>query len=237
MPTSGSASYAGGATGYVAQPVSVNPTNVAEFYGSSSLTANFATGAVTGSITGINAYSVGNGSGQTLLGTINNIGLSATISGAEYSGTANVTGSAGTAFNITGATGAVKGAFYGPNADETAGVLYLSGGSNNTSLFGSFGAKKVAPSDRRLKEDIVPAGVLPNGVKLYSWRYLGGSHRFTGVMAQDLLADKRFAIAVEMGADGLMRVDYSRLGFLPADFDAMCAEGEAAISSFRQTYH
>jgi len=237
MPTSGSATYTGGAVGYVVQPVAVNPNNVGEFYGTSSLSANFATGAVTGSITGINAYSVHNsGSGQTPLGTVNNIGLSATISGSEYSGTADVTGSAGTAFDISGATGSLKGAFYGPNAAETAGVFYLSGGTNSTELMGSFGAKQ-APSDRRLKEDIVPLGALPNGLKLYSWRYLGGSHRFTGVMAQDLLADGRFVSAVEMDDDGMMRVDYGQISYVPAELHAMRAEGEEAIALYRRTCH
>ena len=87
-----------------------------------------------------------------------------------------------------------QGAFYGPTTlaaptpPETAGVFNLSA-SNGTVVMGSFGAKQATPSDRRLKHDITPAGTLPNGLKLYSWRYLGGSHRFTGVMAQDLLAD------------------------------------------------
>ena len=235
MPTSGSASYSGGAVGYVQQPFANNPTNVAQFYGTSSLTANFGTGAVSGSVTGINAYSVDNGGGtQTLLGTVNNIGLSGTISGAHFSGTTSVTGTAGTAFDISGATGTVTGGFYGPSANETAGVFNVRGGTNNTMLMGSFGAKQ-APSDRRLKEDVRPAGQLSNGLKLYTWRYLGGSHRFTGVMAQDLLTDDRFASAVEIGDDGLMRVDYSRIGYIPADFDMMVAEGKAAVARWRRT--
>lgn len=238
MPTTGGATYTGGAVGYVVQPVAVNPTNVAQFYGTSSLTANFGTGGITGSITGINAYSVGNNSsGQTLLGTINNIGLTATISGSSYAGTTTVTGGAGTAFNIAGATGTVTGGFYGPAANETAGVFDLSGGANNTTLVGSFGAKQAAPSDRRLKQEIVPLGTLPNGLKLYSWRYLGGNRRFTGVMAQDLLADSRFAGAVDADARGLMQVDYAGIGFIPADFDEMLAEGKQALAVYRRTYH
>jgi hypothetical protein len=237
MPTSGTASYSGGAEGYVVQPVGTNPKNVGHFYGTSSLSANFGTGAVTGSVTSIQSYSVNNGgSGETLQGTVNNIGLSATISGNKFSGTTNVTGSAGTAWDITGATGVINGGFYGPNAAETAGAFSMSGGTNSTTIIGSFGAKQ-ATSDRRLKEDVRPAGVLSNGLKLYSWRYLGGVHRFTGVMAQDLLGDVRFAGAVEIDAGGLMRVDYGRIGYVPADFDMMVVEGEAAAAHWNGTLH
>jgi hypothetical protein len=235
MPSSGSATYTGGAVGYVIQPVADNSHNAGQFWGTSTLNANFGTGGITGSITGINVYSVNNGgSGQTLLGTMNNIGLAATISGAQYSGTTDVTGSAGTAFDITGATGQIKGGFYGPGAAETAGVFYLTGGANNTSLMGSFGAKQ-APSDRRLKEHVERAGMLPNGLRLYSWRYLGGTHRFTGVMAQDLLSDERFAHAVEADCDGLMRVDYDKIGYRPTQFALMREEGEAAVTHYRQS--
>ena len=114
----------------------------------------------------------------------------------------------------------------------------LSGGTHSITLLGSFGAKAgTAPSDIRLKQEIAPAGTLPNGLRLYSWRYLGGKHRFTGVMAQDLLADPRFARAITRDADGLMRVDYAAIGYAPANFDTMLAEGEQAIAAYRATRH
>lgn len=234
MPTSGSATYTGGATGFIVQPNSTNASGIAgAFYGSSSLTANFASGNVTGSITGINAYQ---GNTNTLVGTVNDIGLTATISGSAYAGTASVTGAAGTAFDISGATGPLVGGFYGPAANETAGVFNLTGGTNHVSVTGAFGAAKpVAPSDRRLKVDIEPAGSLPNGLKLYAWRYLGGSHRFTGVMAQDLLGDPRFANAVAVDREGLMRVDYDKIGYRPSHFALMRKEGEAALARYRQS--
>jgi hypothetical protein len=235
MPTTGTATYTGGAAGFVVQPVANNSHNTAEFYGTSSLTANFAAGNVTGSITGIAAYDV-NGA-TTLLGTINDIGLSATISGSTFAGTANVTGSAGTAFDIAGATGTLKGGFYGPAANEVAGVFNLAGGANNTTLMGSFGAKQAAPSDRRLKVDVQAIGNLPNGLLLYTWRYRGGAHRFTGVMAQDLMADPRYAGAVTVDDAGLMRVDYGMIGYLPPDFALMRKEGEAALAHYRRSVH
>lgn len=139
MPTSGSASYSGGATGFVQQPGAINELNAARFYGSASLTADFAGGTVTGGVTGINAYEL---DANTLLGTINNVSISATIAGSGFSGTTAASGSAGTAFDITGATGTVNGGFYGPNADEVAGVFNLTGGADSTTLLGSFGAQK-----------------------------------------------------------------------------------------------
>ena len=230
MPTTASATYAGGAVGYVVQANAAG-----EFYGSSSLSVNFGSGSVTGSVTGIKVYDVD--PGTTLQGTMNNIAFTAgSISGATMAGTTSATGSAGTAFDIAGATGTFKGGFYGPAAAEAAGVFNLSGGTNGTTVVGSFGAKQ-APSDRRLKIEVEPAGRLANGLKLYSWRYLGGTHRFTGVMAQDLLADTRFAAAVGFGVDGLMRVDYARIGYLPADFAAMVEEGEAAIALYHRARH
>jgi hypothetical protein len=240
MPTTGSATFVGGAQGFVV-PASTAGT-AGNWYGNSNIVANFATGSVTGSITGIQAYSVNNGgSGQTLLGTINNIGFTASINGSNYAGVAGsvtANGPAGTAFDITGGAGAVKGAFYGPTANETAGVFYMTGGgANNLNVVGSFGAKQAAPSDRRLKQDITPVATLPNGLKLYSWRYLGGHHRFTGVMAQDLLASRHFAGAVLVDGDGLMRVDYARIGYAPHEIAAMVAEGEAAMALYRATLH
>ena len=235
MPTTGSATYTGGAEGYVLQPVAKNANNAAQFWGTSSLTANFATNAITGSVSAIKAY---NPSTQALLGTVNTVNLTATISGANFTGTTSASTTKGTAFNTTGATGNLTGSFYGPAANEVAGVFNLNGGTNSTTLVGSFGAKAAtAPSDRRLKTDILPAGTLPNGLHLYSWRYLGGTHRFTGVMAQDLASTPRFARAVDHDADGLMRVNYEALGYLPADMATMRAEGEAAVTLYRATLH
>lgn len=88
------------------------------------------------------------------------------------------------------------------------------------------------PSDRRLKTDIVEAGALPDGLKLYTWRYLGGTRRFTGVMADDLLASPLHAHAVHTDPDGLMTVDYGAVGYLPEDIAAMQAEGEFATEYY-----
>ena len=65
-------------------------------------------------------------------------------------------------------------------------------------------------SDIRVKHDIVPLQRLANGLELYSYRYLWSDQVYVGVMAQDVQALR--PDAVTQGADGLLRVDYKRLG-------------------------
>jgi hypothetical protein len=239
MPSTGTATFTGSAAGYVA----VANTS-GEFYAPTTLNANFATNVVTGTIgsttSGITVYAVDGGSRNTVSGTMNAIGISAAIGGtsntaAEYSGTVTALSTSSATISISGASGPIKGAFYGPAAQETAGTFQLSG--VGAQVIGSFGLKTATPSDRRLKVEIAHAGHLANGLALYSWRYLGGRHRFTGVMAQDLLADRRFADAVKVDGDGVMRVDYARIGYTPHNRVAMAAEGEVAVGIYRAMLH
>ena len=65
-------------------------------------------------------------------------------------------------------------------------------------------------SDIRLKEDIRRVGTTAHGLPLYHFRYRGQAGVYEGVMAQDVLGV--MADAVETGADGMMRVDYAKLG-------------------------
>ena len=63
-------------------------------------------------------------------------------------------------------------------------------------------------SDERLKRDIVPLG-MENGFNTYGFRYIWGTQRYKGVMAQEVMktnpqsVDKLF---------GLYRVDYEEIG-------------------------
>ena len=66
-------------------------------------------------------------------------------------------------------------------------------------------------SDVRLKMDIVPIGVLENGISVYSFRYLGAQQYHTGVMAQEV--QEIIPSAVTCGDDGYLRVDYSQIGW------------------------
>jgi Chaperone of endosialidase len=65
-------------------------------------------------------------------------------------------------------------------------------------------------SDRRLKRDIIQVGRLDNGLVLYRYRYKWSDQVYVGVMAQEVELVRPDAIV--RGADGYLRVDYSRLG-------------------------
>lgn len=65
------------------------------------------------------------------------------------------------------------------------------------------------PSDRNLKENIVPVGE-KNGFKLYEFNYKGDHKKYRGVMAQEIL--DVIPDAVEE-VDGFLAVDYGKLGF------------------------
>jgi hypothetical protein len=99
--------------------------------------------------------------------------------------------------------------FYGlgqANFSGTNGMNTATG--QNTSQSGV----NVVPSlsDVHAKEKIEYVG-RKNGYKLYDFNYKGRPERYRGVMAQDIRNIKPEAVTV--GADGLLRVDYSQLGF------------------------
>lgn len=73
----------------------------------------------------------------------------------------------------------------------------------------------VAFSDARVKEDVQRVGALPNGLPVYTFAYIWGGPRRIGVMAQEV--QERFPDAVAKGSDGILTVDYSRIG-LPEGF-------------------
>ena len=65
-------------------------------------------------------------------------------------------------------------------------------------------------SDISVKHDIAFLGRLDNGLGLYRFSYNGSDKRYVGVMAQEV----QFARpdAVSRDGEGLLRVDYGRLG-------------------------
>jgi Chaperone of endosialidase len=74
---------------------------------------------------------------------------------------------------------------------------------------------KLPKSDARLKMNIRPVAMLPNGLKLYSFQYRRNSTTtYVGVMAQDLLQSENweFRDAVVVGSDGYYAVNYDKLG-------------------------
>ena len=66
------------------------------------------------------------------------------------------------------------------------------------------------PSDLRLKTDITRIGTAAHGLPLYSFRYIGETDLYEGVMAQDVL--QVMPSAVSVAEDGYYRVDYEQLG-------------------------
>ena len=82
-------------------------------------------------------------------------------------------------------------------------ILCGGGGGNPTPT-------TTAPSDMRVKTDITLIGETGEGFPLYRFRYVfePGNVFHIGVMAQDLPAEM-----VTTGADGIMRVDYSKIDF------------------------
>lgn len=75
-------------------------------------------------------------------------------------------------------------------------------------------ADDTAPSDARLKTDIVHVGKTCYGLPLYQFRYRTGEERFEGVMAQDVL--EVMPDAVTVGENGYYHVSYARLGITMA---------------------
>ena len=70
--------------------------------------------------------------------------------------------------------------------------------------------EEIVISDSRLKSDVTPIGTAANGLPLYSFRYIGQSQLYSGVMAQDVLAHTPEAVVTLPG--GYMAVNYGILG-------------------------
>lgn len=64
-------------------------------------------------------------------------------------------------------------------------------------------------SDRRLKRDIVKEGELPDGLGIYSFRYVGDAERHTGVMADEVGELRPWALGPEKA--GYATVNYEAL--------------------------
>jgi hypothetical protein len=90
-------------------------------------------------------------------------------------------------------------------------ILYI------TEPVGNFGYFYNAPSDIRLKRDIVLLETRADGIKVYSFRYKTSEEYYIGVMAQDLLGTQ-WESAVGTGPDGMYWVDYSKL---PVKFEPL----------------
>lgn len=113
---------------------------------------------------------------------------------------------------------------YAVGAMAVGGVVLAAAALSNSEP-----APKPVPSDMRLKHDIRPLRTLDSGVKLYTFAYNGSDAIFIGAMAQDLLADPRFAHAVRTDANGYLAVDYAALGLGLFGAEQMQAAGAQAL--------
>lgn len=93
------------------------------------------------------------------------------------------------------------------------------------------GVPAVVVSDRRLKTDLVHVGKTPNGLPVYTYRYIGGTERFSGVLAQDVLKRPDLAHAVVKGQSGYLGVDYAALDLNVVNASQLSRAGKAAIAS------
>ena len=64
------------------------------------------------------------------------------------------------------------------------------------------------PSDRRLKDNVKEVGMSPKGYKIYEFSYKGGSTRYRGAMAQDVVKKNPMAVGIQ---DKYLTVDYSQI--------------------------
>ena len=74
---------------------------------------------------------------------------------------------------------------------------------------------EIERSDARLKTDITPVAVLPNGLTLYSFKFKSNpATTYVGVLAQDLLwsDNQKFRRAVVVAPNGYYAVKYGELG-------------------------
>lgn len=76
-------------------------------------------------------------------------------------------------------------------------------------------------SDRRLKTDIEPVGMLMPGLPLYRFRMKGSDTLYVGVMAQDVLEVRPDLVRTD--ASGILHVDKAALGARTITWDEWVA--------------
>jgi hypothetical protein len=122
VPSTGSATFNGITIGIGGATAG---STVYALLGNAQIIANFATQSVTANLTNLSTQNIL----TNAVGSLPNLSGTSTISGNSYAGP--IAG--------TGLTGTINGNFYGPAAQETAGVWQASGGGN--AWLGSYGAK------------------------------------------------------------------------------------------------
>ncbi len=133
LPAAGSASYTG-----TSRILWGGPGNSAVGTGEASVTANFGTGSVNGTMTN---FALADETG--FHDVFNDLGFTAQLAPGQnsFAGTVSVTSAPGGLFSLPmGSTGSLSGLFFGPGAQEVGGVWTLTGATGRA--IGSFGAKQ-----------------------------------------------------------------------------------------------
>lgn len=137
LPKIGTVKYKGTAV-IEAGPVYIGQYRAAaKLYGTVALTVDFSKKTVTGSITRV----AGTTSPARVMGDMTVVGGGVTAG--AFSGQTAVLDKVGTnVVPMSGTTGTIAGAVYGPNAAEVAGTFRLVSGQTSALILGSFGAKR-----------------------------------------------------------------------------------------------
>ena len=82
-------------------------------------------------------------------------------------------------------------------------------------------------SDARQKRDLQQLDVLPNGIKLYRYRYRWSATEYVGVLAHEVAAVAPAAVSKDVY--GFLRVDYRRLGLQLRTYEDWVNKGYPAV--------
>lgn len=116
-------------------------------------------------------------------------------------------------FNLAN-TGLSAGNLIAGTGQESTGSSTSTSKGGKSGLGGLVGGalSTVAASDRRLKKDIKFIRTLPNGLNVYSYKYINDKGPYIGVMADEV--EKLVPEALGPMIDGYKTVDYRKIGVL-----------------------
>ena len=130
------------------------------------------------------------------LGSLGGIALGGLAGGKGSLAKAFGLGGGGQGTILDAAGNAIQGNFTSDQADAV----------NNAVNFFASNPGVFRQSDRRLKKDIKFLRLSPNGLKIYSFKYINGNKTYQGVMSDEIPQS-----AVKKDIDGFDLVDYSQL--------------------------
>ncbi len=154
MPTTGRASYYAplGVWGQAFYPTAAGglPYTTLSLSGQADLTVDFSAGTVSGGFTHMTANQITGGAGMW---PWNTVGVTGLLSATGLTGTTTSYGEPASTYAFGAGSGSIRGNFYGPSADEVAGIWTLTDGTN--SAVGFFGA----PTSTSAPPVVLPATI------------------------------------------------------------------------------